>query len=50
MVVKMIHDLRKRMEAQTKKIQEIKAVRHKEQTNRGVEQYSNWNEKYTRRN
>ena len=44
MIVKIIQNLRKRKEAQTKKILEMlnRAERLKEQTNRG-EQYSNWN-------
>ena len=51
MIVKMIQNLRNRMEAQIEKIQEMirRSRRTKEQTNRD-EQHNNWNEKYTRKN
>ena len=50
MVVKMIHDLRKRMEAQTEKIQEILNKELDDIKKQSVEQWNNENEKCTRRN
>ena len=58
MIVKMIQNLGKRMEAKIEKVQEMfnKDLEElKEQTPRRIkeetdEQYNNWNEKYTRRN
>ena len=49
MTVKMFQDLWKRMAAQTKKSQEMFNKQLKDIKNR-VEQFNNWNEKYTRRN
>ena len=52
MTVKVIHDLRKTMEAQMEKIPEMchKDIETKKKKKRyRVEQYSKWNEKYTRR-
>ena len=51
MIVKMIQDLGKRMEAKIKKMQEmfnkdLEVLKNKHRD----EQYDNWNEKYTRRN
>ena len=49
MIVKMIQNLRERMEAQTQKIQEmfIKEIEHLKNKD---EQHNNWNEKCMRRN
>ena len=49
MIVKIIQDLRKRMEAQTKNIKESFNKELEDLKNRD-EQYNNWNEKYARRN
>ena len=49
MIVKMIQDLGKRMEAQIKKIQEIFNKQLEDLKNRDG-QCNKWNEKYTRRN
>ena len=49
MIAKMIQDLRKRMEEQTEKIQEM-FNKEPEDLKNIDEQYNNWNEKYTRRN
>ena len=51
MIVKMIQDLGKRMEAKIEKMQEMfnKDLEELKQTNKD-EQYNNWNENYTRRN
>ena len=46
MIVNMIQDLRKRMEVQTKKIQDMFNKELEDLTNRD-EQYNNRNEKYT---
>ena len=50
MIVKMIQDLWKRMEAKIKKMQEMFNKDLDELNNKQDKQYSNWNEKYTRRN
>ena len=50
MIVKMIQDLRRRMEAQIEKTQKMfkqRPWRTKEQTE--MNQYNNWNENYSRR-
>ena len=51
MIVKMIQDLRKRMEAKIEKMQEMfnKDLEELKKKHRD-EQYNNWNENYTRRN
>ena len=49
MTAKMIQDIGKRMGAQMEKIQEMFNKELQDILNR-VEQYNNWNEKYTRRN
>ena len=51
MIVKMIQDLGKRMEAKIEKMQEMFNNDLEELKNKHRdEQYNNWNEKYTRRN
>ena len=51
MIVKMIQDLRKRMEAKIKKMPEMFNKDLEELKNKQTdEQYNNWNENYTRRN
>ena len=49
MIVKMIQNLRKRIEAKIEKMQEMFNKDLEELKNRD-EKYSNWNEKYSRRN
>ena len=51
MIVKMIQELGKRMNAQSEKLQEVfnKELENIKKQNR-VKKYSNWNEKYTRKN
>ena len=51
MIVKMIQNLRKRMEAQIGKKQEMFNKDLEELKNKQTDEpYNNWNEKYTRRN
>ena len=51
MIVKMIQDLGKRMEAKVEKMQEMINKDLEELKNKQTdEQYNNWNENYTRRN
>ena len=50
MIVKMIQDLRKRMVAQSKKMQEILNKELDDIKKQSVEQLNNENEKYTRKN
>ena len=50
MTVKIMQDLRERMDAQSEKLQEVfnRVRKYKDQPDRVVED-NNWNEKYTRR-
>ena len=50
MIVKMIQDLRKRMVAQSEKMQEILNKELDDIKKQSVEQLNNENEKYTRKN
>ena len=50
MIVKMIQDLRIRMEAKIKKMQEMFNKDLQELKNKQRWKYNNWNENYTRRN
>ena len=51
MIVKMIQELRKRMEAKIEKMQEMFNKELEELKNKQTdEQYNNWKENYTRRN